>query len=149
MRRRLLHRFLGSGIDEPRIGPLTDQRIERQCRRHLPPSGAALVAVKTQAQRLQFGAQLPIDIGGETRAARIIMFGGAVDRDRAHLFGILGDIGQAIGSREITDSRGKQRGEPGKAMIDTRPRPRAGRGVERAARLDQFGHRLFESITFC
>src|SRR3546814_6011239 len=81
------------------------------------------------AQRLQFGANLPAHIGGETRAARIIAFGGAVYRDRTGLRGILGGVGQAIAPGEIADARRQQRGEPREGAVgaDTGTRPPIGR----------------------
>src|SRR3546814_6091683 len=59
--------------------------------------------------RLQLGAELPVHIGGEARPRGIIMFGGAVERDRAHLRRILGDVGEPVAAREIADTRRRER----------------------------------------
>ncbi len=73
----------GNGVDQPVVCAVLLQGIERQRRRDMAPPGAALVAVEAVPERLQLGAELPIDIGGETRARRIIALrppGGARSR---------------------------------------------------------------------
>ena len=117
-------------------------------RAHRTSPGRALVAVKAQAQRLQFGPDLPIDIGGEARAARVVAPGGAVDPDGRGLRGVLGHVGKAIGAGEIADSRREQGGEPGEGAVGPRAGARRRCGVERGARLDQFGDRAFQRVAF-
>src|SRR3546814_1886369 len=90
------------------------ERVERQRR------GASGVAAQPLAQRLQFGADLPGHIGGEARAARVIAFGRAVDRDRARLSGILGGVGQGIAPREIADARREQRRKPREGPVSAK-----------------------------
>ena len=72
----------------------------------------------------------------------------AVQRDRASLLRIFGDVRQAVGAREIADARRRQPGELRKGAVDTGAGAGTRRGFERGARLDQRGDRLFESIAF-
>ena len=100
------------------------------------------------AKRLQFGAQLPVHISGESRPRRIIAFGGAVERDRANLRRILGGIGEAIGAGEIADTRPKQRGKAHKAAIGEHPRTRPRRRLHRGARANIVRYCGFERVAF-
>src|SRR3546814_5217671 len=92
----------------PPISKRTDTRVpyttlvRSQRRGDVAAARAPLVAVEAVAQRLQLGAELPVHIGGEARPRGIIMFGGAMQRDRAHLRRILGDAGEPVRSEEHT-----------------------------------------------
>ena len=112
-------------------------------------SDSVAVTWRLPAQRLQFGAELPVHIGGEARTRRIIAFGGAMERDRAHLRRILGNIGEPVAAREIADPRRRQRREPREAAIGECPGPRARRGIERGSRPDIIRNSHFERIAFC
>src|SRR3546814_6824339 len=98
VRRTLLGFDFGGRIGQPVLNALRLQGVERQRRGDVAPSRAPLVAVQAVAQRLQFGAELPVHIGGEARPRGIIMSGGAVKRDPAPLRRLLcAEIGTTHG----------------------------------------------------
>ena len=76
------------------------------------------------------------------------MVRGTVQRDRASLLRIFGDVRQAIAAREIADARRRKRRKRCKGAVDARAGAGTRRGLERGAGLDQRGDRLFECIAF-